>query len=91
MVLTSHVSRQPRRQPNCIDAIKFQRAVPTVAYIGRLDAEKHIPCFLKAFVRVREAQPDAHLLVVGDGTAREDLITLAHKYNITRHVTFTGA
>lgn len=63
---------------------------PIVSYIGRLDAEKHLPVLLNAFVRVKEALPDAYLLVVGDGTERLGLRALAHDLRIEDSVTFTG-
>lgn len=62
---------------------------PIVAYIGRLDAEKHIPVLIRAFVRVL-ATVDSHLLVVGDGTEVEKLHDLVHKLGIGKQVTFTG-
>jgi glycosyltransferase involved in cell wall biosynthesis len=62
---------------------------PIVAYIGRLDAEKHIPVLIRAFVRVL-ASVDAHLLVVGDGTEVEKLHDLVRKFGIQKKVTFTG-
>ena len=63
---------------------------PIVSYIGRLDAEKHLPVLLKAFVKVRAAQPDAHLLVVGDGTEATALRALSRSLGIDKHVSFTG-
>lgn len=62
---------------------------PIVSYIGRLDAEKHIPVLLRAFVRVQSVMPNTHLLVVGDGTERLNLQHLARELGIT-NVTFTG-
>jgi glycosyltransferase involved in cell wall biosynthesis len=63
---------------------------PVVSYVGRLDAEKHLSVLVKAFHQVRESIPDAHLLIVGDGTDAENLKRLVHDYNMVRHVTFTG-
>lgn len=62
---------------------------PIVAYIGRLDAEKHMFVLLKAFQKVL-ATKDTHLLVVGDGTDVLNLKNLAHELNIYKHTTFTG-
>lgn len=63
---------------------------PIVTYVGRLDAEKHLPVLLRAFVRVKAVVPDAHLLVVGDGTERENLIHMAHELGVSHDATFTG-
>lgn len=38
-----------------------------VGYVGRLAAEKNLPLLLRAFNAIREQQPDARLLLVGDG------------------------
>lgn len=63
---------------------------PIVGYVGRLDAEKHLPVLMRAFVRVKSVMPHVHLLVVGDGTEMPALKSLAHEFGITRNVTFTG-
>lgn len=63
---------------------------PVVSYIGRLDAEKHLPVLLRAFVEVHSALPDAHMLIVGDGTERPALVHLAKDLHIADYVTFTG-
>lgn len=63
---------------------------PIVSYVGRLDAEKHLPVLLRAFVRILEAVPTAHLLIVGDGSERTILKTMANEMGITESVTLTG-
>ena len=63
---------------------------PIVSYIGRLDAEKHLPVLLRAFERIREALPDTHLLIVGDGTERINLEAKARDLGFGDDVTFTG-
>ncbi len=69
---------------------KIPKHLPIVSYVGRLDAEKHLPVLLRAFVGVQEVMPDIHLVVVGDGTERPVLINLAYELGISQHVTFTG-
>lgn len=64
--------------------------MPIVSYIGRLDAEKHVPVLVRAFVRVISVMPNVHLLIVGDGTERQGLQAMAHELGISRQVTFTG-
>lgn len=63
---------------------------PVVSYIGRLDAEKHLSVLVRAFVQVKEAVPDAHLLIVGDGTDATNLKLLAKEQGLNGSVTFTG-
>lgn len=72
------------------EKFNLPKKAPIISYIGRLDAEKHLPVLLNAFVRVKEALPDAHLLVVGDGTERLGLRALAHDLKVEDDVTFTG-
>lgn len=63
---------------------------PIISYIGRLDAEKHLPVLLRAFIRVKTVMPHVHLLIVGDGTERALLESLANKLGVSNDVTFAG-
>jgi glycosyltransferase involved in cell wall biosynthesis len=63
---------------------------PIISYVGRLDAEKHLPVLLRAFVRVQSVMPQSHLLIVGDGTERLALKALAYDLGLDHTVTFTG-
>jgi glycosyltransferase involved in cell wall biosynthesis len=66
------------------------KTAPIVSYIGRLDAEKHLPVLLKAFVQVLADHPKSHMLIVGDGTEAKDLKLLARDLKIAGNITFTG-
>lgn len=61
-----------------------------ISYIGRLDAEKHLPVLIRAFIRVKSVMPHVHLLIVGDGTERTSLQNLSHELGIAKDVTLTG-
>ena len=63
---------------------------PIVSYVGRLDAEKHLPVLVRAFVRVQAALPDTHLLIVGDGSERPVLKSMVRELGIEDKVTLTG-
>ena len=63
---------------------------PIVTYIGRLDAEKHLSVLMRAFARVHATHPDAHLLVVGDGTDAPHLHEMMYELGLDEHTTFTG-
>lgn len=63
---------------------------PIISYVGRLDAEKHLPVLMRAFVRVQSVMPHVHLLIVGDGTERPLLQSLARELGVERSVTLTG-
>jgi glycosyltransferase involved in cell wall biosynthesis len=59
-----------------------------ITYIGRLDAEKHVPVLIKAFASIMH--DDRHLLIVGDGTDAEHLRNIVFKMKLDQRVTFTG-
>lgn len=63
---------------------------PIISYIGRLDAEKHLPVLVRAFRQIHEKAPDTHLLVVGDGTDASNLRDIVASYGLQDSVTFTG-
>lgn len=64
--------------------------VPIVSYVGRVDAEKHLNVLVRAFVRIRDAVSDAHLLIVGSGTELDNLQSLGYELGLGKNVTFTG-
>lgn len=59
-----------------------------ITYIGRLDAEKHVPVLIKAFTKIMNDK--RHLLIVGDGTDAEHLRNIVLSTGIGSKVTFTG-
>ena len=66
------------------------KGVPIVLYIGRVDPEKSLDILMKAFGKVLEKVPNAHIVVVGDGTAREKLELIAAKGGYSDRAHFTG-
>ncbi len=72
------------------DTFNIPRRAPIVSYVGRLDAEKHLPVLLKAFADIKQAVPKAHLVIVGDGTERQGLIALSKELGFADSTTFTG-
>lgn len=63
--------------------------VSIVTYVGRTDAEKHIWALVKGFARALKTVK-AHLLIVGDGSDRDNLENLVRDLDIKDSVTFTG-
>lgn len=76
--------------PTVYDRFSIPRDRQIVSYIGRLDAEKHLSVLVRAFLRIQSVLPDAHLLIVGDGTDAGHLKSLVHEFGLQSHVTFTG-
>ena len=62
---------------------------PTVAFAGRLVAEKGVDVLLRAFAAVDV--PEARLIVAGDGPQRPRLAALARELGVAARVELTGA
>jgi glycosyltransferase involved in cell wall biosynthesis len=63
---------------------------PIVGVVARLEPEKGHPTLLEAWPAVLESVPNAHLLIVGEGSEREALELHALGLGINKSVTFTG-
>jgi glycosyltransferase involved in cell wall biosynthesis len=66
------------------------RQPATIAYVGRLHAQKDIATLLRAFSRLLEDRLDIRLQLIGDGPERADLIGVAERLGISSNVDFTG-
>ncbi|MDX1531208.1 MAG: glycosyltransferase family 4 protein [Rhodothermales bacterium] len=63
---------------------------PTIAFAGRIVAEKGLDTLVHALARVAEVLPGVHLLVAGDGPERGAAERLVSELGLTGHVTFLG-
>lgn len=63
---------------------------PLILSLSRLAYEKNIAEVLDGMPKVLAALPNAQLLIVGDGPAREDLEAQVVQLALGEHVTFTG-
>jgi glycosyltransferase involved in cell wall biosynthesis len=63
---------------------------PIVGVVARLEPEKGHPTLLEAWPHVLASVPNAHLLIVGEGSQREALEAQATQAGIAASVTFTG-
>src|SRR3989441_10175440 len=61
-----------------------------VAGVGRLDAQKDFPTFLRAAAMIAAEFPDVDFLVVGEGEERAALEALARRLGLGARVVFTG-
>lgn len=59
--------------------------------VGRLAPEKNWDTLLQAFSKTCAQHPGVRLVLIGDGTARQTLESLASELGISDRVTFTGA
>ena len=63
---------------------------PMVGVVARLEHEKGHPTLIEAWPGVLAAFPDASLLVVGEGSRRDELVDQVRTLGIDRSVVFTG-
>ncbi|MCQ2571035.1 MAG: glycosyltransferase [Candidatus Saccharibacteria bacterium] len=63
---------------------------PIVLYVGRVDPEKSLDVLMDAYIKAHEKVPDAHLVVVGDGTARPKLEAQIAKAGLSDQAHFLG-
>jgi len=59
--------------------------------VGRLAPEKNWDTLLQAFAKASSQHPDLRLVLIGDGPAKETLVSLASELGIADHITFTGS
>lgn len=63
----------------------------TVAFVSRLLPDNRIELLVEAFALVRREQPNAKLVIIGDGPCRRDLESLALRLHLGNSVIFAGA
>lgn len=64
-----------------------------IVYVGTLARVRRMGVIIEAFRLVRQRNPNAHLVMVGDGMTpdeRAELEMLAQRFGLTEAVTFTG-
>lgn len=92
--------------PNGVDVDRFHRRPespelrrsigvppdsPLVGIVANLRPEKNHELFLDVASHVRQENPDAHFLIVGDGLRRPELESLASQLELQDRVHFLGA
>ncbi|MFT8400188.1 MAG: glycosyltransferase family 4 protein [Lentilactobacillus diolivorans] len=63
---------------------------PMMLSISRLAYEKNLSKLVDLLPKIIERVPTAKLMIVGDGPAKEDLISQVHRLKMDQHVIFTG-
>jgi glycosyltransferase involved in cell wall biosynthesis len=64
--------------------------VPLIGYVGRLAPEKGLDVLLNSIPGIVQHCPDAHVILVGDGPIRNQLVELAQTLGIDSRVKFLG-
>lgn len=63
---------------------------PLIAFTGRLEWEKGVHTLIEAMPAIRRVVKDAHLVIAGRGSAREDLLRQVRRKRLGKAVTFEG-
>ena len=86
------LQRYNHQQPCCTlhDEYRIPESSPIVGVVARLEAEKGHRTLIEAWPQVLEAQPEAWLLIVGEGSERNSLEAQAASMGISNRVVFTG-
>ncbi|MGQ9778677.1 MAG: glycosyltransferase [Bacillota bacterium] len=61
-----------------------------VLYVGRVSREKCLEVLIEAMRYLVETRPQTHLVIVGDGPARGELMALVRAWGLEAKVIFTG-
>lgn len=61
-----------------------------IIYIGTTDKARYLNILIEAFARVREKKEKVKLLMIGEGTDKDNLAKLARELGIEDDVIFTG-
>jgi glycosyltransferase involved in cell wall biosynthesis len=59
-------------------------------YVGRLEIEKGVKELIKSIPYVAKRFPAIHLDVVGQGSLASELVTMARKLGVDKHISFVG-
>lgn len=64
--------------------------IETIVSVGRLERQKDLSTLLRAFDRLQESRSEVRLIIVGKGSEREQLESLATSLGIQNAVSFEG-
>ncbi len=86
----SMFENQSERRMSIRKELNLAPSVPVIGIIGRLEPQKDHKTFLQAAVSIKSVLPEAHFLIVGDGSLREELKLRAHALGLLPSVIFCG-
>jgi glycosyltransferase involved in cell wall biosynthesis len=85
-ICVSHCGVESPKAEVDVDRVRPRR----VAYMGRLATYKRVDVLLRAMARLSDRFPEAEILVIGRGAAREGLEDLARELGLADRTRFTG-
>ncbi|MEI7918147.1 MAG: glycosyltransferase [Candidatus Saccharibacteria bacterium] len=86
--LSIYTPRKPKKY--IYDKFDIPSDKKIIAWIGRLDVEKHLDVAVKSFAKLCADYADVHMLIVGMGNDESRLLDLVEELDIADRVTFTG-
>ena len=85
----SHFTKGPASE-EIYKKYAIPKNVPIVLYVGRIDPEKSLDILVNSFKKLIKEAPKAHLVMVGDGTAREKLEKMVKRKKLGSQTHFIG-
>lgn len=85
----SHFTKGPASE-EIYKKYAIPKNVPIILYVGRIDPEKSLDILVNSFKKLIKEVPKAHLVMVGDGTAREKLEKMIKRKKLSNQTHFIG-
>ncbi len=85
----SHFTKGPASE-EIYKKYAIPKNVPIILYVGRIDPEKSLDILVNSFKKLIKEVPKAHLVMVGDGTAREKLEKMIKRKKLGSQTHFIG-
>ena len=85
----SHFTKGPASE-EIYKKYDIPKNVPIILYVGRIDPEKSLDILVNSFKKLITEAPKAHLVMVGDGTAREKLEKMIKRKKLDSQTHFIG-
>lgn len=63
---------------------------PVIVHVGKINQQKNHAFLLAVFAELLKKCPNAHLVCVGDGVLKEQIVEQAQQIGIDDHITITG-
>lgn len=81
----------PAERPAARAALGLPAGDVILIFSGRLEPPKGVDRVIHATRILSAAIPDVRLLIVGDGSAREELVRAANQHGVSERITFAGS
>lgn len=85
----SHFTKGPASE-EIYKKYAIPKNVPIILYVGRIDPEKSLDILVNSFKKLIKEASKAHLVMVGDGTAREKLEKMIKRKKLDSQTHFIG-